>query len=657
MSEKIINTRIIQRHDTEENWNSVPDFIPKQGELIVYDGLNKFKIGDGVSTIINLPFSTMDLDAVPTKDSENGVTSGGVYNEIIKKVNSLGIVSGVVDYNGINIYLISDEVAYREVILNAIFNDTSDILVFIQTNSNKGTYAHATVTKSRQHMTISYREFQAHYLLTTYITYHPTATTADERVVITTEYEYADSSRWDDADYAYAAPTVEAVQLALEDKYEKPENGIPASDIAPGVIPDALSQLSSDATHRVVTDAEKALWNSNRVFTINYSDNDTAIVDIMNEILTCLNSGVKVSVSGIVEDVGYPAVMRDNRTISIITDDTFYNISLRVGNKGVIKSTTPIYESDLVEGVINAPQTDAVYKALETKQGTITDLDTIRTGASKGNTAYQKPSTGIPKTDLATDVLPTALSQLSSDASHRLVTDTEKSTWNNKQDKLTASVDYATPSELNSVSDDVASIKSKISSQATSTNKLVSFSEMGDAIASVEAKQIYKTSTQGSFATKAELLSATIFYNADGSVAIPTKNDVAYVLADESHENKSAKYTIASTNPITWGFVITFSASTFTQAQLDAINSGITSDKRASYDSHIEDDDIHITSSERSSWNNKQSAITSTNKLSADLIQDGTNNKVFTSAEKTKLSNIVDYTETEITDLWNEVMS
>lgn len=40
-------------------------------------------------------------------------------------------------------------------------------------------------------------------------------------------------------------------------------------------------------------------------------------------------------------------------------------------------------------------------EALAGKQATIEDLSTIRSGAAAGATAYQKPGTGIPKTDLA----------------------------------------------------------------------------------------------------------------------------------------------------------------------------------------------------------------------------------------------------------------
>lgn len=37
ITEKKINTRIIQKHDLEKNWMQAVNFIPKAGELIVYD--------------------------------------------------------------------------------------------------------------------------------------------------------------------------------------------------------------------------------------------------------------------------------------------------------------------------------------------------------------------------------------------------------------------------------------------------------------------------------------------------------------------------------------------------------------------------------------------------------------------------------------------
>lgn len=126
------------------------------------------------------------------------------------------------------------------------------------------------------------------------------------------------------------------------------------------------------------------------------------------------------------------------------------------------------------------------------------------------------------------------------------------------------------------VTEALQGISSKVPADATPQNLLVTAATMGDAIASVEARQLYATAQQGSFATKAALLAAEAYYTAAGVQTAPTKNDVAYVLADETHGGKAAKYTVAEASPLAWGFVITFSDTTFTQAQMDAINSGIT---------------------------------------------------------------------------------
>ena len=65
MSEKNIKSRIIHKHDIEAHWVLAENFIPKKGEIIVYDidathSYERFKIGDGVTTVTNLPF-TLDI--------------------------------------------------------------------------------------------------------------------------------------------------------------------------------------------------------------------------------------------------------------------------------------------------------------------------------------------------------------------------------------------------------------------------------------------------------------------------------------------------------------------------------------------------------------------------------------------------------------------
>ena len=61
MAEKQINGRIVLKNDTEANWNKATNFIPKKGEIVIYNTdsshtYTRFKIGDGATTVINLPF-------------------------------------------------------------------------------------------------------------------------------------------------------------------------------------------------------------------------------------------------------------------------------------------------------------------------------------------------------------------------------------------------------------------------------------------------------------------------------------------------------------------------------------------------------------------------------------------------------------------------
>lgn len=61
MSNPIIKTRIQLKNDIEANWNKIAQFIPLRGELIVYSTdethpFSRLKIGDGTTPIIDLPF-------------------------------------------------------------------------------------------------------------------------------------------------------------------------------------------------------------------------------------------------------------------------------------------------------------------------------------------------------------------------------------------------------------------------------------------------------------------------------------------------------------------------------------------------------------------------------------------------------------------------
>lgn len=57
MANKTFQGRMVQKHDTKANWDKALNFVPLLGEIIIYDDLNDFKIGDGVTKVSELEFA------------------------------------------------------------------------------------------------------------------------------------------------------------------------------------------------------------------------------------------------------------------------------------------------------------------------------------------------------------------------------------------------------------------------------------------------------------------------------------------------------------------------------------------------------------------------------------------------------------------------
>lgn len=68
MADKQINARIINKHDLSSNWAKAVNFTPKLGEIVIYDDLNKIKIGDGITNVDELPFVADDTSYLNYKD-------------------------------------------------------------------------------------------------------------------------------------------------------------------------------------------------------------------------------------------------------------------------------------------------------------------------------------------------------------------------------------------------------------------------------------------------------------------------------------------------------------------------------------------------------------------------------------------------------------
>lgn len=96
MSEKRLNSRIVNKHDTEVNWLKATNFIPMFGEIIVYDADStntqpRFKVGDGETVVSSLPFSYMATDEI-TENSDIPVSSGAVYEQMQYIVDALATI-------------------------------------------------------------------------------------------------------------------------------------------------------------------------------------------------------------------------------------------------------------------------------------------------------------------------------------------------------------------------------------------------------------------------------------------------------------------------------------------------------------------------------------------------------------------------------------
>lgn len=81
MASKVIKTRVKNKHDVEANWNKAVNFVPLDGEQILYDPDDghtgtRIKFGDGVTNVINLPFFDDDI----TLDEINALWNSDVQS-------------------------------------------------------------------------------------------------------------------------------------------------------------------------------------------------------------------------------------------------------------------------------------------------------------------------------------------------------------------------------------------------------------------------------------------------------------------------------------------------------------------------------------------------------------------------------------------------
>ena len=111
-TEKKINSRTQQKHDVAANWAKATNFIPKKGEIIIYDAeynasgeetqAVRFKIGDGSKTVNNLPFAVIDyssdIETLEQKVANNSTAIGALQGNTVpktRKINNKALSSDI----------------------------------------------------------------------------------------------------------------------------------------------------------------------------------------------------------------------------------------------------------------------------------------------------------------------------------------------------------------------------------------------------------------------------------------------------------------------------------------------------------------------------------------------------------------------------------
>lgn len=186
--------------------------------------------------------------------------------------------------------------------------------------------------------------------------------------------------------------------------------------------------------------------------------------------------------------------------------------------------------TDYYKGTIASLMRD-VANLTKGKQDTISDIDAIRSGAAAGSTAYQKPLTGIPESDLA-DAVQTLLENAGT---------------------------AIQPAALTPIQNAINTIEAVIPSAASAQNQLADKNYVDSKVSSSTANFV------GTYESLAELQ----------AVQNPTNNDYGFVIEKDALGNEY--YDRYKFNGTEWMFEYKVESTSFTADQWAAIQSGITS--------------------------------------------------------------------------------
>ena len=243
---------------------------------------------------------------------------------------------------------------------------------------------------------------------------------------------------------------------------------------------------------------------------------------------------------------------------------TAWGFEYSLNNSGFTAAQWAALNSGITSGLVaklsDLPTNSELTTLLAGKQDTINDLSDIRSGAAKGETAYQKPFGGIPSEDMSSGV---------------------QSSLQKAENAAPQSTTY-NKTEVDGMID---GIEEKIPSGASSQNKLVDQQTMNSSIATATAtyRGAYNLVSDLSLtvsATEQQIAAALATVMAAATPPIvPDNNDYCFVQVPtaDATPTQIARVDRYKYNGTAWAFEFSLNNSGFTAEQWAALNSGITS--------------------------------------------------------------------------------
>ena len=253
-----------------------------------------------------------------------------------------------------------------------------------------------------------------------------------------------------------------------------------------------------------------------------------------------------------------------------------WTFEYELNNSGFTQDQWDAINSTITSGLVaklNAlPTNDDLTTLLSGKQDVINDLATIRSGATAGATAYQLPSTGVPKSDLAQGVQDSLEAADAAAPQSTTYTKTEVDGLIDAEETRAKAAEQAN-------ADDIDAIEAKIPSAATAQNQLADKTFVNSSIATSTATYRGSYNLVNDLGLTISATHAQIAAALGGTVATADNNDYCFVQIPAANDTPSVIRSVDryKFNGTAWNYEFTLNNSGFTQAQWDAINSGITS--------------------------------------------------------------------------------